>query len=293
MYRSLKEIEEKCRQENLPFWKVVQEDDCHEEALSEEDSFEKMRGIYRAMRESDERYDKNLVSHSGLVGTDAEKVHIRREEGKLLCDNFTGLVMERALQVAESNACMKRIVAAPTAGSCGVMPAVLLSMQDRYHFTENQMVEALYVAGGIGGVIAQRASLAGAEGGCQAEIGSASGMAAGAAVYLLGGSIEAITHACAMALASILGLVCDPVAGLVEVPCVKRNVIGAMNAVSSCDMAMSGIRSRIPPDEVIDAMHSVGRALPEDLRETGRGGLAGTPTGIEIRKRMNGGQEKS
>ena len=293
MYRSLKEIEEKCRQENLPFWKVVQEDDCHEEALSEEDSFEKMRGIYRAMRESDERYDKNLVSHSGLVGTDAEKVHIRREEGKLLCDNFTGLVMERALQVAESNACMKRIVAAPTAGSCGVMPAVLLSMQDRYHFTEDQMVEALYVAGGIGGVIAQRASLAGAEGGCQAEIGSASGMAAGAAVYLLGGSIEAITHACAMALASILGLVCDPVAGLVEVPCVKRNVIGAMNAVSSCDMAMSGIRSRIPPDEVIDAMHSVGRALPEDLRETGRGGLAGTPTGIEIRKRMNGGQEKS
>ena len=293
MYRSLKEIEEKCRQENLPFWKVVQEDDCHEEALSEEDSFEKMRVIYRAMRESDERYDKNLVSHSGLVGTDAEKVHIRREEGKLLCDNFTGLVMERALQVAESNACMKRIVAAPTAGSCGVMPAVLLSMQDRYHFTEDQMVEALYVAGGIGGVIAQRASLAGAEGGCQAEIGSASGMAAGAAVYLLGGSNEAITHACAIALASILGLVCDPVAGLVEVPCVKRNVIGAMNAVSSCDMAMSGIRSRIPPDEVIDAMHSVGRALPEDLRETGRGGLAGTPTGIEIRKRMNGGQEKS
>ncbi len=293
MYRSLKEIEEKCRQENLPFWKVVQEDDCHEEALSEEDSFEKMRGIYRAMRESDERYDKNLVSHSGLVGTDAEKVHIRREEGKLLCDNFTGLVMERALQVAESNACMKRIVAAPTAGSCGVMPAVLLSMQDRYHFTEDQMVEALYVAGGIGGGIAQRASLAGAEGGRQAEIGSASGMAAGAAVYLLGGSNEAITHACAIALASILGLVCDPVAGLVEVPCVKRNVIGAMNAVSSCDMAMSGIRSRIPPDEVIDAMHSVGRALPEDLRETGRGGLAGTPTGIEIRKRMNGGQEKS
>ena len=293
MYRSLKEIEEKCRQENLPFWKVVQEDDCHEEALSEEDSFEKMRGIYRAVRESDERYDKNLVSHSGLVGTDAEKVHIRREEGKLLCDNFTGLVMERALQVAESNACMKRIVAAPTAGSCGVMPAVLLSMQDRYHFTEDQMVEALYVAGGIGGVIAQRASLAGAEGGCQAEIGSASGMAAGAAVYLLGGSNEAITHACAIALASILGLVCDPVAGLVEVPCVKRNVIGAMNAGSSCDMAMSGIRSRIPPDEVIDAMHSVGRALPEDLRETGRGGLAGTPTGIEIRKRMNGGQEKS
>ena len=155
------------------------------------------------------------------------------------------------------------------------------------------MVEALYVAGGIGGVIAQRASLAGAEGGCQAEIGSASGMAAGAAVYLLGGSNEAITHACAIALASILGLVCDPVAGLVEVPCVKRNVIGAMNAVSSCDMAMSGIRSRIPPDEVVDAMHSVGRALPEDLRETGRGGLAGTPTGIEIRKRMNGGQEKS
>lgn len=289
MYKTLREIEEDCRKENLPFWKLVQRDDCHEEAMSEEDSFEKMRGIYRAMRESDERYDKNLVSHSGLVGTDAEKVRLRREAGKLLCDDFTGHVMERALRVAESNACMKRIVAAPTAGSCGVMPAVLLTMQDRFQFDEDRMVEALYVAGGIGGVIAQRASLAGAEGGCQAEIGSASGMAAGAAVYLLGGSADAITHACAIALASILGLVCDPVAGLVEVPCVKRNVIGAMNAVTSCDMAMSGIRSRIPPDEVIDAMKSVGRALPEELRETGRGGLAGTPTGVKIRKKMHGG----
>lgn len=292
MYTSLEKIVEDCSRENVPFWKRIQLDDCREEAVSEEDSFKKMTEIYRAMQESDRNYDRTLVSNSGLVGTDAEKIRIRREEGKLLCGDFTSHVVERALRVAESNACMRRIVAAPTAGSCGVMPAVLLSMQERYQFPEEKMVQALYVAAGIGGVIAQRATLSGAEGGCQAEIGAASGMAAGAAAFLLDGTGEDIIHACGIALASLLGLVCDPVAGLVEVPCVKRNVIGAMNAVTSCDMAMSGIRSRIPPDEVIDAMRTVGHQMAEDLRETGRGGLAATPTGMKIRKNLNGTSQR-
>ena len=196
--------------------------------------------------------------------------------------------MEKALKTGESNACMKRIVAAPTAGSCGVVPAVFLTLEEEKHFSEEKMVEALYVAAGIGGVIANRAFLAGAAGGCQAEIGSASAMAAGGVAYLMGGDAQQISHAVALALKNLLGLACDPVAGLVEVPCVKRNVMGAVNAMTSSDMVMAGITSKIPPDEVIDAMRAIGRSMSEDIRETGKGGLAGTPTGVAIRERMAG-----
>lgn len=286
MFQSLQEIIEECGRTGKPFWKVIQQEDCREENMTEEESFERVTRIYEAMRSSDENYEPTLRSASGLVGTDAEKLRKREEQGKLLNDRFTVHVMERALRVAESNACMKRIAAAPTAGSCGVVPAVLLSMQEKMEYSEEKMVQALYVAAGIGGVIAARASLSGAAGGCQAEIGSASSMAAGAAAALLGGTPEQMAHAAAMAMSALLGLVCDPVAGLVEVPCVKRNVAGAMNAVLYADMAMAGIESRIPPDEVIDAMKSVGHAMSMDLRETGRGGLAGTPTGQEIAERM-------
>lgn len=286
MYQSLDEITAACSTEEKASWQVVQEDDCREEGIGREESEKRMAEIFAAMKASDEDYDPSLKSASGLVGTDAERLHDRKERGGLLCGPFCASVMERALRVAESNACMKRIVAAPTAGSCGVVPAVLLSMQEKKHFTDEQMIQALYTAGGFGGVIAHRASLSGAAGGCQAEIGAASAMAAGAAVSLLGGTPDQMCHAAAMALSALMGLVCDPVAGLVEVPCVKRNVIGAMNAVSCADMAMAGITSRIPPDEVIDAMKAVGHAMSPDLRETGRGGLAGTPTGQRIRDRI-------
>ena len=181
---------------------------------------------------------------------------------------------------------MKRLVAAPTAGACGVVPAVFLSMQEKYHYTDEEMTKALYVASGIGGVIASRAFIAGAQGGCQAEIGSASAMAAGGAVQLRGGSVEAVAHAAAMALKNLLVLGCDPVAGLGEVPCVKRNVSGAVVALSAADMALAGVRSRIPPDEVIDAMREVGISMPACLRETGEGGLAATPEGIKMRDRI-------
>ena len=170
----------------------------------------------------------------------------------------------------------------------GVVPAVFLTLEEEKHFSEEKMVEALYVAAGIGGVIANRAFLAGAAGGCQAEIGSASAMAAGGVAYLMGGDAEQISHAAALALKNLLGLACDPVAGLVEVPCVKRNVMGAVNAMTSSDMVMAGITSKIPPDEVIDAMRAIGRSMSEDIRETGKGGLAGTPTGVAIRERMAG-----
>lgn len=288
MYKSLEEIVKTERESGKPFWKIVQEDDCRERGVEAGQAFKEMRGLYLAMQEADRSYDGTLKSASGLVGTDGEKMRLAREKEMLLCGSFIGKVMEKALKMGESNACMKRIVAAPTAGSCGVVPAVFLTLQEERGFSEKQMVEALYVAAGIGGVIASRAFLAGAAGGCQAEIGSASAMAAGGAAYLMGGGAEQIAHAAALALKNLLGLACDPVAGLVEVPCVKRNVMGAVNALTSADMVAAGITSRIPPDEVIDAMRSIGRSMNEDIRETGKGGLAGTPTGAAIKERMAG-----
>ena len=211
-------------------------------------------------------------------------------------------VIAQALQMGESNACMKRIVAAPTAGACGVLPAVLIPLFEETRqdctssapaaeasvLTEDDFVLSLFVAAGIGQVIATRASIAGASGGCQAEIGSASAMAAGALVFLRGGCCDAIVQSAAMSLKNLLGLVCDPVSGLVEVPCVKRNVIGAVNAMSAADMALAGIKSMIPADQVVDAMKEVGDLMDVSLRETGRGGLAATREAIEITKKIQG-----
>lgn len=288
MYQSLDELCKLEAAEGRPFWKIVQEDDCRERGITPEESFDGMRRMYEAMREADANYDETLLSASGLVGTEGKKMKDARAAGKLMCGDFIGKVMEKALKTSESNACMKRIVAAPTAGSCGVVPAVFLSLQEERQIPTETMVEALYVAAGIGGVIGSRAFLAGAAGGCQAEIGSASAMAAGGAVYLAGGGAPEIANAAALALKNLLGLACDPVAGLVEVPCVKRNVMGAVNAMTSADMTMAGIFSRIPPDEVIDAMKSIGRSMHEDIRETGKGGLAGTPAGVAVRERIAG-----
>lgn len=291
MYKSLEELCSLEKNKGKPFWKIVQEDDCRERGIEETVSFEQMRGMYLAMKSADMNYDEKQKSASGLVGTEGKKMMEARKAGKLLCGDFIGKVMEKALKTSESNACMKRIVAAPTAGSCGVVPAVFLSVQEERAYTEEKMVEALYVAAGIGGVIASRAFISGAAGGCQAEIGSASAMAAGGVVYLLGGDADEISNAAALALKNLLGLACDPVAGLVEVPCVKRNVLGAVNAMTAADMTMAGIFSKVPADEVIDAMRSIGRSMSEDIRETGKGGLAGTPTGVEIRERMAQGLE--
>ena len=197
-------------------------------------------------------------------------------------------VMEKAVKMGESNACMKRIVAAPTAGSCGVIPAVLLSYENFNGIDEDKMVEALFVSAGIGEVLATSASISGAQGGCQAEIGSASAMAAGAITYLEGGNEEEIVHAAALALKNMLGLTCDPVAGLVEVPCIKRNVSGAVNAVISSQMSIAGIRSAILPDEVVDSMRRIGNLIPTCLRETSQEGLATTSTALKVARQLKG-----
>ena len=200
-----------------------------------------------------------------------------------------GKVMERAVKMGESNACMKRIVAAPTAGSCGVIPAVLLSYEEYGKVPEDELINALYVAAGIGKVIGENASIAGASGGCQAEIGTASAMAAGALAYLQGGDNETIANAMALALKNMLGIACDPVGGLVEVPCVKRNSHGAVNAVASAQMALAGVRSAISPDDVIDSMRRIGNEMPASLKETGKGGLATS----ESARRICGGMSRS
>ncbi len=285
-FRSLDEIINKCRETGGPFWQMILEDDLEERMVTAEDSLERMDRLYQAMQDADRIYDKRLKSASGLVGGDGDRMNRALSENKVLSGPFMGEVIAKALKMGESNACMKKIVAAPTAGSCGVIPAVLLSYEEQYGASRQRMIEALYVASGVGQVIAARAFLAGAAGGCQAEIGSASAMAAGALAYLNGGDAQCIAHAAAMSLKNLLGLVCDTVGGLVEVPCVKRNVVGAVNAIASADMAVAGIRSQIPPDEVIDAMREVGEALPKTLRETGEGGLAATPTGREVMERI-------
>lgn len=209
----------------------------------------------------------------------------KNKKNRLLGDFMTE-VMEKAVKMGESNACMKRIVAAPTAGSCGIIPAVLLTYEKQCNVNEEKIVQALFVAAGIGEVIAQNACISGAQGGCQAEIGSSSAMAAGALTSLDGGTNDDILNSVALALKSMLGLTCDPVAGLVEVPCIKRNVSGAVNAVVASQMTKAGVKSAIPADEVIDSMGRIGKLIPACLRETGEDGLAATPTGLTIMQKM-------
>ena len=265
---------------------AVLRSDLAESRLTEEASRAEMRRLWQVMQATSRDYEPGRRSRSGLVGGDAAKVEQAAAQGRLLGGNYLAAVTAEALKTAECNACMKRIVAAPTAGSCGVLPAVLLPLARAGEASDEAICEALYVAAGFGQVIAARATLAGAEGGCQAEVGAASAMAAAALCYLKGGTPAACAAAAAMALGNLLGLVCDPVAGLVEVPCVKRNVVGAVNAVACANMALAGIDSAIPCDEVIDAMGRVGLQLSPDLRETGLGGLAATPTGRAIARRL-------
>ena len=281
-FASLEEIVQYSQTKQMPFWESILEDDMTERGVSRENSMEQMKHTWDAILYAARHYEPERKSASGLVGGQGQKMEEYCTEKTPLCGDFVGKVITGALQMAESNACMKRIVAAPTAGACGVLPAVLVPYYEEKQIPEERILEAMYTAAGIGQVIALRASISGAAGGCQAEIGSASAMAAGALVCLEGGDGMQIIHAAAMALKNLLGLVCDPVAGLVEIPCVKRNVIGAMNALSCADMALAGITSRVPPDQVIDAMKEVGDKLDATLRETGLGGLAATPAGKEI-----------
>ncbi len=240
-YHTLNDLIKLSADNNLEIWEIIQQADMYENDRSESDSFNMMKEMYVAMKNADSMYDGTLRSASNKAGGDGGLLHSYNESGKNICGSFMGKVMEKAIKMGESNACMRRIVAAPTAGSCGVLPAVLLSYEEDFDVAEDDMVKAMYVAAGIGKVIAENAFIAGAAGGCQAEIGSASAMAAGALAFLQGGDSSAIINAATLSLKNFLGLVCDPVAGLVEVPCIKRNSYGAVNAVTSAQLSLAGI----------------------------------------------------
>lgn len=286
-YHSINDLVELCHKNNAQIWQVIMMENAHERMVSEDKIFENMRLMYKAMKTADNNYDKSLKSPSRMAGGDGELMYQYNKSGRNICGDFVGMVMEKALKMGESNACMRRIVAAPTAGSCGVIPAVFISYETYFKALEDDMVKALLIASGIGAVIAENASIAGASGGCQAEIGSASAMAAAGLTFLQGGDSLQIVNSSALALKSMLGLACDPVCGLVEVPCIKRNVAGAMNAITAAQMSMAGIKSVISPDEVIDSMQRIGAAMPSSLKETAREGLAITPTAELIKRELD------
>lgn len=285
-YHSIKELISKSEKSGTEIWQVVIKEQSGETLEAEEAVFENMKNMFSVMKETLRSYDKNARSPSNMAGGDGEKIHEYNRSANKLLGPFLSEVIENAVKTAESNACMKRIVAAPTAGSCGVIPAVLISYQNKFNVSDEEITKALLVSAGIGSVIAENASISGAKGGCQAEIGVASAMAAGAVAYLESKDNEKISNAVAFAIKNLMGLVCDPVAGLVEVPCIKRNAAGAVNAVTSAYMALCGIKSVIPTDEVIGAMDEVGRNLPGCYKETSLGGLAATPTAKEIAEKL-------
>jgi L-serine dehydratase len=232
--------------------------------------------------------DETLQSPSGLSGGSAAKLKKAVEEGKNHYGHLLGNAISMALAVTEFNSCMGKIVAAPTAGSCGVIPAALISVMDEYDLPKRDIVMSLFTASAIGMVIAKCASIAGAEGGCQAEVGSASAMAAAALTEIFDGTPQMVSDSCAIALKNTMGLVCDPVAGLVEVPCIKRNAMGVANAFTASELACAGIKSVIPADEVILAMRQVGQLMSTSLKETAEGGLAATPTGCRLCRQIFG-----
>ena len=287
-YMTIAELTARAKEQGKPLSEVILADQSIQMEIPEEQLYERMERSLTVMEEAIKAgMDPELRSTSGLTGGDAAKMHAYAETGGMT-GTFLNRAMSRAIAVAEYNAAMGKIVAAPTAGSCGIIPGTILSMLEEGRCTRKQAVMSLFTSGAVGIVIANKAVLAGAQGGCQAECGSASAMAAAALVELCGGTPEQAEHAVAIAIKNQLGLVCDPVAGLVEIPCIKRNVAGIMVAFSAAEMALAGIGSKIPADECIGAMREVGEALPCALKETAQGGLATTPTGLARKKQVFG-----
>ena len=288
-YSSVASIVTAAEKSGLPISAIVLRQQAEQMEQTEESIYEHMRKNYQVMAECIEPgCNKDLKSTSGLTGGSAFKMRQISESGESLTGSFLSGALYRALAVSELNAAMGRIVAAPTAGSCGILPAALLTMQEEKRIPERDCVMSLFTASAVGMVIANNASLAGAQGGCQAECGSAAAMAAAAIVELAGGTPKMAEHAIAIAIKNILGLVCDPVAGLVEIPCIKRNASGVAGAFVAAELALAGIESAIPADEVIWTMKKVGDAMSSTLKETAEGGLAATPTGRRLHEQVFG-----
>lgn len=287
-YKSIAELVEAAKSAGKKISEVVLSDQAEQLELGREELYRRMDKRLSVMEDSVRAgMNPELRSTSGLTGGDAAKMFDYASHGGI-CGGFVNRAIARALAVSENNAAMGKIVAAPTAGSCGILPGTVVSLLSEGRCSREDAVMSMFTAGAFGMVIASKATIAGAEGGCQAECGSASAMAAAALVEIMGGAPEQCADACAMAIKNQLGLVCDPVAGLVEIPCIKRNVSGVAIAFSSAEMALAGVESKIPVDECIDAMREVGCSIPNALRETAKGGLAATPTGERLREQVFG-----
>ena len=290
MYQSVKDLVRTAEIQQKALSELVIEAECHESGSNRKEVWQRMRSNLLTMRAAIKQGENELGvrSKTGLTGGEAIKLTKYRAKGKTLSGDVMMAAVENAIATNEVNAAMGVICATPTAGSSGTLPGALFMLEQRLGLSEDQMIRFLFTAGGLGLIIANHAGIAGATGGCQEEVGSASAMAAAAAVEAAGGTPEQSSQALAIALSNLLGLVCDPIAGLVEIPCVKRNAIGAGNALIAADMALAGCTSMIPADECISALDKVGRSMPVDLRETGLGGLAGTPTGQAIKAKIFG-----
>ncbi len=288
-YDSLADLVHAAEEQGIKLSELVLKDQAAIAEKSEAELYATMERSLQVMKESvQEGLDKDKRSASGLTGGDAFKMNEALKAGKTMVGPFFGNAMVKAIAVAQTNACMGRIVASPTAGSCGILPAALLTLQEERNIPDKDLVMALFTASAVGIVIATNASVAGAAGGCQAECGAASAMAAAAMVELCGGTPKQAEHACAIALKNILGLVCDPVAGLVEIPCIKRNAGGVGNALVAAELALAGVESHIPADEVIVTMKKVGDMMSPTLKETAEAGLATTPTGKKLCEKVFG-----
>ncbi|WP_182186395.1 L-serine ammonia-lyase, iron-sulfur-dependent, subunit alpha [Pectinatus frisingensis] len=283
-YRTLADLLALAQQHDMSVAQVVLQREAEEYEITKAEVIEKMQMRIKVCADSVKEglYDQRL-SMSGMVGRDAEKIE---HMDPLLLGNIGHRALLYALAVSEGNAKMHKIVACPTAGSCGIVPAAVFAVGEAKGANQERYCNAFFTAAGIGNVIAKNACIAGAVGGCQAECGTAAAMAAAAVVDILGGSSEQLMQAATLALKNTLGLVCDPVAELVEVPCVKRNGFYAVHALTAAEMAMAGVKSVIPPDEVVTAMYEIGRMIPVALRETSEGGLAKTPTARTIQKKL-------
>ena len=288
-YDSIQKLVKEAEKKSKKISELVLEDQAKALETTTEAVYAKMEASFDVMLSSvKDGMKKGQKSTSGLTGGEGYLMNAYMKKGDSLCGDFMGKAIARALAVAGCNASMGKIVAAPTAGSCGILPGCLVSLCEDKGYDKKDIVMSMFTAGAIGMVAADRSSIAGAQGGCQAECGNAAAMAAAALVELKGGSPRQCADACAMAISGQMGLVCDPVAGLVEIPCIKRNVSGLVIAFSSADMALAGIEAKIPADECLDAQREVGEALSTTLKETAKGGLATTPTGKKLRDQIFG-----
>lgn len=287
MYSSIKELINEANEHNTPLWKIILETEMQISGISEEKIIEKLASRYDVMyRSTQKALDKPQQTAGNLITGIASKQYLYSKKNDTLCGELINHIMALALSASEVNAAMGKICAAPTAGSCGILPAVLTGVSEHYGYSKEITIHGLLTASGIGAVIMQNATVAGAEGGCQAECGVAAAMAAAAVVEMRGGTPDMIQTAISLVLMNCMGLICDPVAGLVQLPCAQRNASQAVNALLSADLALGGMNAVIPADEVIEAMYKTGRQLPSELKETAQGGIAIAPTGQKLKEKI-------